>query len=1076
MRVHRIFFAALVLVLQCTSQAKPNRKKVSRAFFHRIRSADGTGSKINALRHSLDALRSRVNRFKKLLLGAERVLQSDEAIVRRSHLAHGKKRGLHGQIPLENNDDSSVQDWADDLVSDPGDIMDAGDMMAGGAQGEKEHTTHHPPPETHHNDASYPPPPPPPPPHDPYYAPPSPHMDYYPPPLHTEENSPHPPPYEHYPPHHDHHHHYDHGHSYDPAHTHDPSMYPPMVTHEPDYIDVNDEAHMGHVEHYHHDMGEWHEHIDNGTYEPFHAMDSYHVETIWDYGLMNPGAPLYVMDLGLDAHYAKVIMPHNPNPVVIAGMPTAWGEPEVVVRISEVTPESFLVHLEESSCLDQWHDWENVDIMVLEAGNGRDLNGIQYWAGKTFIPGDQQWHHIHFPDMLDQPKVFVQVQTMASDRMFVKARVRNVTELGFEVALETEGIDLVNEDEPDTFMGEDVGWVAFVGSEGSWIDGAKVRVGETHDVGSHWHSISTHEFTGWPWVFGSITSFDSKQAAHLRKDGMSMDSQHFSVKVQNESCTDPDEIDGPAGGESVAWIAFDAPRCFPCPPCYCRPPPPPNECDDTKAQLAAELHTYEAILDQIWEEMNKKIHAITATEAHLMAAGCAPADYPGPPHDYDDGGWMSFTQRTAKQRRHIHHNHRATMRQRGGVGSGASRATDWVNDRRRRERAMQLRQRHDPGAHDHHDYYECPMCDMCHCPAPPPHEEQCWYDVMEMQYDLSYFQMDINNFEWDLMNMEHYLTWIKDQRQECKTHQEETQSQGACAGLDHGNCTQYSYCAYLTFPLPNHTVTGCVDWRSFADREFDTCNDFSHSLFGFLNLHSPNVMHIPPGHGPIYTDNFDPHNTEHPHPSHETEYDVGSADQPTAEPYEHFPSDMPHHPSPPPPHDDGSYYSPPPPPHTDYYPPPPPPPPADHSPPPEEYEDYPPGPPHEGEHSPPSPPPPAAATDSSPHPPMAMMMPTRLHSHLYASAMHIPDPGHPGEHPPAHMSDGGFGASSVECGTGGGDSWLYWIASGDIIDDSLGWDGHDDNVTDAGGFSGVVQRPVLHRVANGRGEGARQGR
>jgi hypothetical protein len=144
------------------------------------------------------------------------------------------------------------------------------------------------------------------------------------------------------------------------------------------------------------------------------------------------------------------------NPVVIVGPPTRNGRDPCVVRVRNVTSNSFEVRIQEWLYLDQLHLVENVSYMVVEAGEYMMPDGTIWQAGtySLSLDGTLEWKRITFPEwFLDKPLVFQTGQTF-NGQDTVAIRMKNVTLEGFTAELQEE------ERKKDGHVLETIGYLA----------------------------------------------------------------------------------------------------------------------------------------------------------------------------------------------------------------------------------------------------------------------------------------------------------------------------------------------------------------------------------------------------------------------------------------------------------------------------------------------------------------------------------------------------------------------------------------------------------------------------------------
>ena len=126
------------------------------------------------------------------------------------------------------------------------------------------------------------------------------------------------------------------------------------------------------------------------------------------------------------------------DPVVLAGPPTRHdGEPGVV-RLSSIGPAGFTAAFQEWSYLDGDHGSEDFSFLATEPGRyGTSWGGI-WEAGRFTVTGTDSWQHVAFSAPMNAPPVVLVTPQTDTSGQAVVARVRNVDENGFDVALFTE--------------------------------------------------------------------------------------------------------------------------------------------------------------------------------------------------------------------------------------------------------------------------------------------------------------------------------------------------------------------------------------------------------------------------------------------------------------------------------------------------------------------------------------------------------------------------------------------------------------------------------------------------------------
>ena len=126
------------------------------------------------------------------------------------------------------------------------------------------------------------------------------------------------------------------------------------------------------------------------------------------------------------------------NPVVIVGPPTENGGDPCIVRIRNISSDSFDIHIQEWSYLDQWHLYEDVSYVVVEAGVHTLPDGSIWEAGTLKLSGNNKWVKKELDSVFAQPPmIFVSMQTM-NDELPAALRLKYVDNESFNISMQLE--------------------------------------------------------------------------------------------------------------------------------------------------------------------------------------------------------------------------------------------------------------------------------------------------------------------------------------------------------------------------------------------------------------------------------------------------------------------------------------------------------------------------------------------------------------------------------------------------------------------------------------------------------------
>jgi hypothetical protein len=175
---------------------------------------------------------------------------------------------------------------------------------------------------------------------------------------------------------------------------------------------------------------------------------------------------------GVDHNWIKIpLAKEYLNPVVVAKPVSSLGGDPGVIRVRNVSHNSFELRYNEWLYKDGWHCQERVFYLVVEAGI-RSVAGLTVEAGrlnssKLLADG---WESINFSASFGQtPGIFTSVQTYNGADP-VTTRLSNCTFAGFDLTMDEE------EAKNDGHITETIGWVAIERGTGSTADNRSVVV------------------------------------------------------------------------------------------------------------------------------------------------------------------------------------------------------------------------------------------------------------------------------------------------------------------------------------------------------------------------------------------------------------------------------------------------------------------------------------------------------------------------------------------------------------------------------------------------------------------------
>ena len=155
------------------------------------------------------------------------------------------------------------------------------------------------------------------------------------------------------------------------------------------------------------------------------------------------GIDIVIAEIGqisnLDHNNQTIVLDHDfDNPVIFANPLSYNGPAPSIARITDIQSDRFSVELQEPSNEDGTHAEETFSFLALEKGVWTLSDGTVIEVGTidTNAIAGSYWENITFDyDFTNAPIVLTQVQT-DNDASFVKTRQNNITQDGFDLALD----------------------------------------------------------------------------------------------------------------------------------------------------------------------------------------------------------------------------------------------------------------------------------------------------------------------------------------------------------------------------------------------------------------------------------------------------------------------------------------------------------------------------------------------------------------------------------------------------------------------------------------------------------------
>ena len=164
----------------------------------------------------------------------------------------------------------------------------------------------------------------------------------------------------------------------------------------------------------------------------------------------------------------------------------------------------------------------------------------------------ETWENIDFNHTFASTLVVLtQVQT-DNDATFVRTRQDNITENGFDLALEEEEANF-----NDRRGAETIAWLAISEGTGNW-DGNSFIAGNTgNNVTHEWYTLDFPPFNNTPKLLGNIATYDGPDPSGLRYQNLN--NGNVQIKIEEDTSLD-NETNHTT--EDIHFLAIDATGTF----------------------------------------------------------------------------------------------------------------------------------------------------------------------------------------------------------------------------------------------------------------------------------------------------------------------------------------------------------------------------------------------------------------------------------------------------------------------------------------------------------------------------------
>lgn len=271
---------------------------------------------------------------------------------------------------------------------------------------------------------------------------------------------------------------------------------------------------------------------------------------------------LLKMEIGevtIDQNWETVTLSRSFNNPVVIAKPLSYADTEpALVRVRNVTSNSFQIRVQEWDYLDDIHGFELADYIVTEQGHFSFPDGTEIEARTIETNATSSFAQIDFLESFSSTPIVLTTIMSFNDAQAVVTRVKGVTTTGFKARMQEQQ---ANSQAHGT---ETIGYIAWKPGSGV-INGRAYQVGMTGAVVNHnFTFISFSGFTTLPAFLADMQTFNGDDPCNLRWQNKS--ETGIEVKVAEEQSYDQETTHYNA--ENVGHLAIEC--------SVCGPPPPPG--------------------------------------------------------------------------------------------------------------------------------------------------------------------------------------------------------------------------------------------------------------------------------------------------------------------------------------------------------------------------------------------------------------------------------------------------------------------------------------------------------------------
>ncbi|HEY49204.1 MAG TPA: oligosaccharyl transferase, archaeosortase A system-associated [Dehalococcoidia bacterium] len=264
-----------------------------------------------------------------------------------------------------------------------------------------------------------------------------------------------------------------------------------------------------------------------------------------------PTPPPFAIEVGklsLNRNWQTIHLTESFTAPVVLAKPLSYnGVEPAVVRIRNVTAESFDIRLQEWDYLDGFHSTEEVSWLAIEKGHWILPNGAGVEAGDSTInlTGVPSFADIDFSPAFSSRPVVISSVTTCNDAEAVVTRNGNVTAAGFYAAMQEQEANV--QEHPQ----ETLSYVAWEPGRGT-VDGIDYEVGQHSGVTKYWAMVSYGGFASPPRFLADMQSSNGVDTCNLRYQNLTGSGVY--IKIDEEQSADSEKSHA---AEDVGYLVFD---------------------------------------------------------------------------------------------------------------------------------------------------------------------------------------------------------------------------------------------------------------------------------------------------------------------------------------------------------------------------------------------------------------------------------------------------------------------------------------------------------------------------------------